>query len=66
MPAVQMLGDRWSLLILRDMMLRGHRTHKEILRCDEGIARAKAKAATKRQRQHVARQDDAGAPHSAR
>lgn len=26
-----MLGDRWSLLILRDMMLRGFRTYKEFL-----------------------------------
>jgi len=33
-----MLGDRWSLLIIRDMMLRGSRTYKEFLECDEGIA----------------------------
>jgi len=26
-----MLGDRWSLLIIRDMMLLGHRTFKEFL-----------------------------------
>ncbi len=26
-----MLGDRWSLLIIRDMMLRGSRTFKEFL-----------------------------------
>jgi len=26
-----MLGDRWSLLIIRDMMLRGSRTYKEFL-----------------------------------
>jgi DNA-binding HxlR family transcriptional regulator len=26
-----MLGDRWSLLILRDMMLRGFRSYKEFL-----------------------------------
>ncbi len=29
--SVEMLGDRWSLLILRDMMLRGSRTYKEFL-----------------------------------
>lgn len=29
--SVEMLGDRWSLLILRDMMLRGFRTYKEFL-----------------------------------
>jgi DNA-binding HxlR family transcriptional regulator len=33
-----MLGDRWSLLIIRDMMLRGARTYKEFLECYEGIA----------------------------
>jgi len=33
-----MLGDRWSLLILRDMMLRGFRTFKEFMECYEGIA----------------------------
>jgi DNA-binding HxlR family transcriptional regulator len=33
-----MLGDRWSLLILRDMMLRGFRTYKEFLGSGEGIA----------------------------
>ncbi|MHB8542173.1 MAG: winged helix-turn-helix transcriptional regulator [Candidatus Acidiferrales bacterium] len=36
--SVEMLGDRWSLLILRDMMLRGARTYKEFLGCYEGIA----------------------------
>jgi len=33
-----MLGDRWSLLIIRDMMLRGFRTFKEFMECYEGIA----------------------------
>ena len=36
--SVEMLGDRWSLLIIRDMMLRGFRTYKEFLECYEGIA----------------------------
>lgn len=36
--SVEMLGDRWSLLILRDMMLRGARTYKEFLGLYEGIA----------------------------
>ena len=35
---VEMLGDRWSLLIIRDMMLQGSRTYKEFLECYEGIA----------------------------
>jgi DNA-binding HxlR family transcriptional regulator len=36
--SVEMLGDRWSLLIIRDMMLRGSRTYKEFLDSFEGIA----------------------------
>src|SRR5947199_6294233 len=36
--SVEMLGDRWSLLIIRDMMVRGSRTYKEFLESDEGIA----------------------------
>jgi DNA-binding HxlR family transcriptional regulator len=36
--SVEMLGDRWSLLIIRDMMLRGFRTYKEFLDSFEGIA----------------------------
>jgi len=36
--SVEMLGDRWSLLIIRDMMLRGSRTYKDFLDCYEGIA----------------------------
>ena len=36
--SVEVLGDRWSLLIIRDMMLRGFRTFKEFLQSDEGIA----------------------------
>jgi DNA-binding HxlR family transcriptional regulator len=33
-----MLGDRWSLLIIRDMMLGGAQTYKTFLECYEGIA----------------------------
>ena len=36
--SVEMLGDRWSLLIIRDMMVRGSRTYKEFLESWEGIA----------------------------
>lgn len=36
--SVEMLGDRWSLLIIRDMMLRGSRTFKEFMESWEGIA----------------------------
>ncbi|MBZ5681087.1 MAG: helix-turn-helix transcriptional regulator [Acidobacteriia bacterium] len=36
--SVEMLGDRWSLLIIRDMMLRGAKSYKEFLECYEGIA----------------------------
>jgi DNA-binding HxlR family transcriptional regulator len=36
--SVEMLGDRWSLLIIRDMMLRGSSTYKEFLESFERIA----------------------------
>ena len=36
--SVEMLGDRWSLLIVRDMMLQGFRSYKEFMQCYEGIA----------------------------
>jgi DNA-binding HxlR family transcriptional regulator len=36
--SVEMLGDRWSLLIIRDMMLGGFRTYKQFMECYEGIA----------------------------
>ena len=36
--SIEMLGDRWSLLIIRDMMLRGSRTYKEFLESYERIA----------------------------
>jgi DNA-binding HxlR family transcriptional regulator len=36
--SVEMLGDRWSLLILRDMMLRQFRSYKQFLESYEGIA----------------------------
>jgi DNA-binding HxlR family transcriptional regulator len=31
-------GDRWSLLIIREIMLRGKRTYSEFLQAEEGIA----------------------------
>ncbi len=36
--SVEMLGDRWSLLILRDMMVWGFQTFKEFLGSHERIA----------------------------
>src|SRR5882762_5053577 len=36
--SVEVLGDRWSLLIIRDMMLRGFRTYKQFLGSYERIA----------------------------
>jgi DNA-binding HxlR family transcriptional regulator len=36
--SVEMLGDRWTLLILRDMMVRGFCTFKEFLGSWEKIA----------------------------
>ncbi len=36
--SVEMLGDRWSLLIIRDVMLFGPRTYKQLLESHERIA----------------------------
>jgi len=34
-----MLGDRWSLLIIRDLMVRGLRTFRELQEAGEGISK---------------------------
>lgn len=36
--SLEMFGDRWSLLIVRDLMVRGFRTFREFQRSGEGIA----------------------------
>jgi DNA-binding HxlR family transcriptional regulator len=36
--SLEVLGDRWSLLIVRDMMFAGARTYKDFQSSDEGIA----------------------------
>ncbi|HXZ42966.1 MAG TPA: helix-turn-helix domain-containing protein [Terriglobales bacterium] len=36
--ALESFGDRWSLLIIRDLMVRGFRTFKEFQESGEGIA----------------------------
>jgi DNA-binding HxlR family transcriptional regulator len=36
--SLEILGDRWSLLIIRDLMLRSYCTYKEFLSSDERIA----------------------------
>jgi len=36
--ALEIFGDRWSLLIIRDLMVRGFRTFKEFQQSDERIA----------------------------
>ena len=36
--SLDLLGDRWSLLIIRDLMVRGYRTFKEFEESGEGIA----------------------------
>ena len=36
--ALETFGDRWSLLIIRDLMFRGRRTYREFLASEEGIA----------------------------
>jgi len=36
--SLEILGDRWSLLIIRDLMVRGYRTFKEFSNSGERIA----------------------------
>jgi DNA-binding HxlR family transcriptional regulator len=36
--SLDMLGDRWSLLIIRDLMVRGYHTFKDFQGSSEGIA----------------------------
>jgi DNA-binding HxlR family transcriptional regulator len=36
--SLELLGDRWSLLIIRDLMIRSYRTFREFQDSGEGIA----------------------------
>ena len=36
--SLEVFGDRWSLLIIRDLMVRGYRTFKQFEQSGEGIA----------------------------
>jgi DNA-binding HxlR family transcriptional regulator len=36
--SLEVLGDRWSLLVIRDLMVRGYKTFKEFQEAGEGIA----------------------------
>jgi DNA-binding HxlR family transcriptional regulator len=36
--SLEMLGDRWSLLIIRDLMVRGYKTFKDFQEAGEAIA----------------------------
>lgn len=35
---LEVVGDNWSLLIIRDLMFRGHSSYQAFLRSEEGIA----------------------------
>ncbi len=36
--ALDIFGDRWSLIIIRDLLFKGVRTYSELLKADEAIA----------------------------
>src|SRR5687768_18060935 len=36
--SLEIFGDRWSLLVVRDLMFKGRRTFKEFAAAGEGIA----------------------------
>ena len=35
---LDIFGDRWTLLVLRDLLLKGKRYYRELQACEEGIA----------------------------
>jgi DNA-binding HxlR family transcriptional regulator len=35
--ALDLLGDKWTLLVVRDLMFRGKRLYGELAQCEEGI-----------------------------
>jgi DNA-binding HxlR family transcriptional regulator len=35
---LEIFGDRWSLLLIRDMMLRGKKRYRDFLQSEEGIS----------------------------
>ncbi len=36
--ALDRFGDRWTLLVIRDLLLKGKRRYQELRACEEGIA----------------------------
>ncbi|MBB3664186.1 MULTISPECIES: winged helix-turn-helix transcriptional regulator [Prauserella salsuginis group] len=36
--SLEVFGDRWTLLVLRDIVFAGKRHYRELLTCDEGIS----------------------------
>ena len=36
--ALEIVGDRWTLIVVRDLRLRSRNRYRELLECDEGIA----------------------------
>jgi DNA-binding HxlR family transcriptional regulator len=36
--ALEIFGDRWTLIVLRDLLLRSRTRYRELLSCEEGIA----------------------------
>jgi DNA-binding HxlR family transcriptional regulator len=36
--ALEIFGDRWTLIVLRDLMLHQRQRYKDLLACEEGIA----------------------------
>jgi DNA-binding HxlR family transcriptional regulator len=36
--ALEIFGDRWTLLVLRDLLLKSRSRYRDLLACEEGIA----------------------------
>ena len=59
--ALEVFGDPWTLLIVRDLMFKDRRTYTEFLRAEEGIAtNVLADRLTRLEQDGIVAKDDAG------
>ena len=62
--ALEVFGDAWSLLIIRDLMFKGRTTYTDFLRAEEGIAtNVLADRLVRLEQDGIIEQDSRGAGH---
>ncbi len=60
--ALEVFGDAWTLLVVRDLMFKDRRTYSDFLRAEEGIAtNILADRLVRLEEDGIVRRDDAGA-----